>query len=61
MPGKNPTDSVKHDLELLAQLIRTELSGKDVTVVPRANSNETGECNFGLQPEEPAVCVDIWR
>jgi hypothetical protein len=60
MPGKRPTAAVNQDLALIKRLISEALKRKGVAAPRRANNEETGACNLRLQPDEPAVFVDVW-
>jgi hypothetical protein len=60
MPGKHPTAAVNQDLALIKRLLSEALKRKGVAAPRRANNEETGACNLRLQPDEPAVCVDVW-
>jgi len=61
MPGKRPTAAVKQDLALIKRLISEALKRKGVAAPRGANNKETGVCDLRLQPDEPAVCVDVWQ
>jgi hypothetical protein len=61
IPGKHPTVTVHQDLSLLKQLITEAIRRKGEVKSPRANTDDTGVCGERQQPEEPAVCVDVWQ
>ena len=61
LPGKHPTVVVNQDLALLKQLISAALKRNGVEAPPRTNNDEAGACYQRLQPDEPAVCVDVWQ
>jgi hypothetical protein len=49
------------DLAQLKQLIAEELKRKRLDVPARAKTEEVGQCGVRLQPDEPAICVDVWQ
>jgi hypothetical protein len=61
LPGKHPTVVVNQDLALLKRLISAALKRNGVEAPPRTNNDEAGACYQRLQPDEPAVCVDVWQ
>ena len=61
MPGKRPSVTVKQDLALLRRLISEALQRDRVTAASGATDDGVGECSMRQQPEQPAVCVDVWR
>jgi hypothetical protein len=61
IPGKRSSPVVKRDLTLLKQLITEVLKRKGIAQPSPLRTNDSEECYGRQQPDDPAVCVDIWQ